>query len=292
MGEASLHGGLAGQPWAAALRAWELGPSSLGARGSPTPVEDVMKLPKEDMATLGRWPAWDTFALVTCARCDRNVKLEAFESHVAIRHGTKSERSAYHRVTAARAAVLQACQVRLTPASPQHLLADRLALPTSTSGSSLASAPPSPQPLLPPLVESTTTSPAPPTPSPPPPPDVQEEVAMETPLTPNTPHTPTTPHTPHTLQPKPPYRGEEEADSTTNVISIPDSDELANIELISDGLDLLNAKFSFSTASQGAAAAPPPPAPPRAPPEPMEVDQNAPPAPTHYITVRGNKVQN
>ena len=80
MGEASLHGGLAGQPWAAALRAWELGPSSLGARGSPTPVEDVMKLPKEDMATLGRWPAWDTFALVTCARCDRNVKLEVSPS--------------------------------------------------------------------------------------------------------------------------------------------------------------------------------------------------------------------
>ena len=115
---------------------------------------------------------------------------------------------------------------------------------------------------------------------------------METPLTPTTPTTPTTPATPHTLPPKPPYRGEPEADSTTNVISIPDSDELPNIELISDGLDLLNTKFSFSASAPGAAGAPPPPAPPCAPPEAMEVDQNAPPAPTHYITVRGNKIQN
>jgi len=107
------------------------------------------------------------------------------------------------------------------------------------------------------------------------------------------------------------------------VISIPDSDEMANIEIISDGLDLLNTKFNFSSPavptqptlvqtsansttfsstssnvsvpSLGGVGGPSPhnpspllpsPLTPLRPSlEPMEVDQSLPPAPTHYITV-------
>ena len=90
-----------------------MGPATVGARGSPVIMEDVMKLGKADMTTLGRWPAYDQFTLVTCDRCNRNVKIEAFESHVAMRHGTKSERSAYRQTTAARAAALLSCKVRI-----------------------------------------------------------------------------------------------------------------------------------------------------------------------------------
>merc|ERR1719219_917253 len=88
-------------------------------RNSPTPAsEDVMKLPREDMHIFGRCPAWDSFVLVTCDKCDKNVKIEAFESHMTLRHGSKSERSAYHRVLAAKAAAsLEACEVKLTPSS-------------------------------------------------------------------------------------------------------------------------------------------------------------------------------
>merc|ERR1719220_2897901 len=44
------------------------------------------------------------------------------------------------------------------------------------------------------------------------------------------------------------FRGNSEADSTTNnVISIPESEDMPNIEIISDGMDLLNTKFSFSS---------------------------------------------
>ena len=76
-----------------------------------------MKLPREDKHTFGRCPAWDTFVLVTCEKCDKNVKNEAFESHVTLRHGSKSEGTAYHRVVAARAAAaIQTCQVKMTPA--------------------------------------------------------------------------------------------------------------------------------------------------------------------------------
>jgi len=166
-------------------------------------MEDVMKLPRDDMSTLGRWPAWDSFTLVTCDKCSRNVKLEAFESHVTLRHGTKSERSAYQRGTAAKAAALLSCQVRLTPAtSPQHTqhshLLERLearVMPTSSTSSSLGSTgPASPQPHVH-LVESSTTTPTR-TPSPAPPPVVQEEeVAMDTSPSPAPPPPPHNTHT-------------------------------------------------------------------------------------------------
>ena len=354
----SVHGGLAGRSWDA-LKNWELGAANQGGvRGSPTPMEDVMKLRREDMNTLGRCPAWDNFTLVTCDKCNRNVKIEALESHVAMRHSSKSERSAYHRVTAARAAALLNCQVRLTSAStsPQHTsllerLSDPRTLPTSTSGSSLGSAgPASPQAHGSQQVESTTPTR---TPSPVLIPDEREELEpMET--SPSPPPHPPSPLPLHTIKQKPPYmvsdesdrerekekererdrekgrerdkernrekervkerptfRGNNEADSTTNnVISIPESEDMPNIEIISDGMDLLNTKFSFSSTTpqqplQTQAVPPetplpqtstpgrqpitprPSPAPSNRTPatEPMEVDQNAPPAPTHYITV-------
>merc|ERR1719391_1576710 len=78
------------------------------------------------MTSFGRVPAWDNFVLVTCERCDKIVKIEAFESHMTLRHGSKSERSAYHRVLAARAAAsLEACEVKLSSGTA-----------TSSSGSS------------------------------------------------------------------------------------------------------------------------------------------------------------
>ena len=357
----SVHGGLAGRSWDA-LKNWELGAANQGGvRGSPTPMEDVMKLPREDMDTLGRFPAWDSFTLVTCDKCGRNLKIEALESHIAMRHSSKSERNAYHRVTAARAASLLTCQVRLTAStSPQHSallerLSDPRALPASTSGSSLGSAgPASPQMHGSQQVESTT-----PTRTPSPvliSGDREEDEPMVT--SPSPPPQPSSPPSQHAIKQKPPYmlsdepdrdrekerekdrerdrekgrdkernrerdnkdrvkerptfRGSQEADSTTNnVISIPESEDMPNIEIISDGMDLLNTKFSFSstttpqqpvqtqhvppenplpqqpTPGRQPITPRPSPATQNRPPatEPMEVDQNAPPAPTHYITV-------
>ena len=97
-------------------------PSSLSSRGSsplllPT-TEDVMKLNRDDMPTYGQCPSWDGLVLVTCEKCARNVKMESLESHVTLRHGSKSERTAYSKVLAARsAAALRHCQVRLEPVS-------------------------------------------------------------------------------------------------------------------------------------------------------------------------------
>ena len=179
--------------------------------------------------------------------------------------------------------------------SPQDQLLERLeeerVLPSSsTSGESTR--PPSPQPL----VESSTTPTR--TPSPPPAPAEREQEATGT--------------APPTPGEKPVYRGEEEADSTTNnVISIPDSEDMPNIEILSDGMDLLNSKFhsfqspapqppadSSCSSSQPPSSCPSPlppapqrhrPAPLLRPPEPMEVCENTQPPvtsqPTHYITV-------
>ena len=114
----SVQGQLAGRPWSV----WTSPPSQPPVRVCPTPPptasEDVMKLPREDMQTFGRCPAWDAFILVTCDKCDKIVKMEAFESHMTLRHGSKSEKSAYHRVLAAKAAAsLEACEVKLAPSS-------------------------------------------------------------------------------------------------------------------------------------------------------------------------------
>jgi len=324
----SVHGQLMGLQWGV----WTepLGPGSppgdLVGRGrnslrnSPTPAsEDVMKLPREDMHTFGRCPAWDNFVLVTCDKCDKNVKIEAFESHMTLRHGSKSERSAYHRAVAAKAAAaMETCQVKLTPALVPGVVHFSDSTPTNSSSNSVEL--PLPIPDLP---TSTSTSPqavhshmldstsVPPTRSPSPQPEEHIEEPMD-----SSPPPPS--QTPTASLPK--YVGEEADSTTNNVISIPDSVDIHNLEIISEGqslLDSIDSKFNFSHPVA------PPPAPPshsapsvdstspvlnycpapapsptqrsmvalspisnvRNAPEPMEVEQTAPSVPTHYITV-------
>merc|ERR1719209_1053981 len=236
-------------------------------------------------------------------------------------------------------------------------LSDPRTLPTSTSGSSLGSAgPASPQTHGSQQVESTTptrtpspalipdereeeepmeTSPSPPPhpPSPPPQhmikqkppymvsdePDREREKEKERDREKGRERDKERNREKERVKERTTFRGNSEADSTTNnVISIPESEDMPNIEIISDGMDLLNTKFSFSsttsqqplqtttlpaetppqappssTPGRQPATSRPSPAPSNRPPpaaaaatEPMEVDQNAPPAqPTHYITV-------
>jgi len=291
-------------------------------RNSPTPAsEDVMKLPREDMHSFGRCPAWDSFVLVTCEKWDKNVKIEAFESHVTLRHGSKSERSAFHRVVAAReAAAMETCQVKLTPALVPGSVQFIDTTPTNSGSNSVdlplpipdlpTSTSTSPQPMLSSILDSASV---PPTRSPSPQPEEQIEEAMDSSPPPPTPTQPPT-------APLPKYMGEEADSTTNNVISIPDSVDIHNMEIISEGqslLDSIDSKFNFSH------PVPPPPPPPthttppvdstspilnycpvptpppsqrsmvalspissvRTAPEPMDVEPTAPPAPTHYITV-------
>ena len=182
----------------------------------PAPSDDAMKLPREDMSMFGRCPAWDNFVLVTCDKCDKIVKIEALESHVTLRHGSKSERSAYHRVLAAKAAAsLNNCEVKLTPCST----ATHSSNSTPTIGSREGELP-----------SSSCTSPQHTVPMSPEPMDTSE---------------------PDTGRSQPrKFVSESEADSTTNnVISIQDTDDMANIEIISEGqslLDSMDSKFSFN----------------------------------------------
>ena len=217
----SVQGSLRGQCWSQLSQPPDTDPLTGAAQPAsvrispvPAPSDDVMKLPREDMTTFGRCPAWDNFVLVTCDKCDKIVKIEAFESHMTLRHGSKSERSAYHRVLAARAAAsLQSCEVKLTPCS------------TATHSSSSSVGDRRSPAALHPLAEaelpsSSCTSPQP---SPSPPPD-SEPMDTSDPAE----------SLPHKFV-------SEETDSTTNnVISIPDTDDMANIEIISKGQLLLD----------------------------------------------------
>ena len=287
----SVQGSLRGQCWSQLSQPPDTDPLTGAAQPAsvrispvPAPSDDVMKLPREDMTTFGRCPAWDNFVLVTCDKCDKIVKIEAFESHMTLRHGSKSERSAYHRVLAARAAAsLQSCEVKLTPCS------------TATHSSSSSVGDRRSPAALHPLAEaelpsSSCTSPQP---SPSPPPD-SEPMDTSDPAE----------SLPHKFV-------SEEADSTTNnVISIPDTDDMANIEIISEGqslLDSMDSKFSFAPTSAPAAASvdstsftlaassPKPgsrscvtPPVPRSALEPAEAASSPGPSlptPTHYITV-------
>lgn len=47
---------------------------------------DVMKLPRKDMHIFGQCPVHEDFVLVVCDSCHASVKLEAFASHVRLRH--------------------------------------------------------------------------------------------------------------------------------------------------------------------------------------------------------------
>jgi len=230
----SVQGQLRGQSWTQMLadNVQQSPGLSQSQTSSPitVPSDDVMKLPREDMTTFGRVPAWDNFVLVTCERCDKIVKIEAFESHMALRHGSKSERSAYHRVLAARAAAsLQSCEVKLTPCSTTtHSSSSSVGgaeaesqLPSSSCASPIAAAAPSPLNQVEP-----------------------EPEPMDTTDHDGPPPGPTVEHS---------YNGEEADSTTNNVISIPDTDGkyddmMANIEIITEGqslLDKMDSKFNF-----------------------------------------------
>ena len=226
----SVHGTLRGQSWDQFTVDSDSAPSvppvshAPGVRISPVPgpSDDVMKLPREDMTTFGRCPAWDKFVLVACDKCDKIVKIEAFESHMTLRHGSKSEKSAYHRVLAARAAAsLQSCEVKLTSITPYSTN-------THSSASSVAEASLR-EPGEAELPSSSCTSPQPaPTRSPSPSPPLDSE-----PMDTSDPSEPSL-SLPHK------YVGEEADSTTNNVISIPDTDDMANIEIITEGQSLLD----------------------------------------------------
>ena len=239
-----------------------------------------MKLPREDMQTFGRCPAWDAFILVTCDKCDKIVKMEAFESHMTLRHGSKSEKSAYHRVLAAKAAAsLEACEVKLTPSS------------TATNSNSSSGGGNTPTVAESELPSSSCTSPQP------------NNMSRST-----SPHSDTDQM--DTSGPsessKHKYMGDEADSTTNNVISIPDTDDMANIEIISEGqslLDSMDSKFSLtqaatssadstsfslaSTARSNISTSSATVSVTRIGAEPMEAENStgSGPPPTHYITV-------
>ena len=228
----SVHGTLRGQSWSQFSVDSDAAPvvpplsHAPGVRISPVPgpSDDVMKLPREDMAMFGRCPAWDNFVLVVCDKCDKIVKIEAFESHMTLRHGSKSEKSAYHRVLAARAAAsLQSCEVKLTSITPLSTNTHSSASSVAEAGSREAGE------LEPPSSSCTTPQPAPTrSPSPSPPPDSEP---MDTSDQSETAPALSLPHK---------YVGEEADSTTNNVISIPDTDDMANIEIITEGQSLLD----------------------------------------------------
>lgn len=288
-----VHGKLKGKKWSAWTE--ELDPGSPpGPSGAPSSrvssplVQDVMKLPKEDMTTYGQCPIFDRFVLVTCSKCSRRVKMEAFESHVTLRHGSKSERSAYHKVMAAKAsAALKACQVKLGPmarmmdidekkgfSDPPDIIISGSSSSTSPLPISYPSTPPqfrvsSPSPLpspTPPLsgpsIQPADSASAPDTRSPSPqlihseiPGEVESmdvDTEQDVPSDLERAATSTVKEAPALkLDPGGMDFVGEEADSTThNVISIPDSDDIHNLEIaiISEGqvLDSINTKYNVS----------------------------------------------
>jgi len=276
----SIHGNLRGKPWSS--WAEELGPgdtTGLTSRpGSPlSRDDDVMRLSREHMPAFGNCPAWDRFVLVTCDKCGYTVKIAALESHTTLRHGSKSERNAFSKVMAAKvAAALKTCQVKLTPMttkppsdlrrSPGLDLSDVVVV-SSGSSSSTSPQPPYIRPV--PSIQPADSASAPESRSSSPmeiasvsrneepvvPMDVDPDpvvdgvhdsnVEMSEPTSSSYPE--------EKKQPPPPkvrYLAEEADSTTNNVISIPDTDDIPNIEIgiISDvgGLDAINTKFNVA----------------------------------------------
>ena len=76
---------------------------------SPKP-DDVMKLPRREMGIFGQCPVQDEFILVVCDICHKSVKIEAFASHVKLRHqkGIASSSSGRYGSTAYKSAAFVA----------------------------------------------------------------------------------------------------------------------------------------------------------------------------------------
>lgn len=270
----SIHGNLRGKSWSlwkeALGSASPTGSDSRGSTRSDSPApDDVMKLTREDMNMFGRCPAWDTFLLVICDKCRNSVKIEAFESHLTLRHGTKSERNAYHKVMAAKAAEsLKTCHVKLTPVKSSQEMRqspDLNDIVVVSSGSSSSTSPLPPYSRNPPsssiqrqpadsasAPESRCSSPMdiPMVSQPvdetmevdPEPEEDTNDVEMSEPSSSSS--APTAPSSDMN------YVTEEVSSTTNNVISIPDTDDIPNIEIgiISEGegLNAINTKFNVA----------------------------------------------
>lgn len=305
----SVHGKLKGKKWSVWTE--EIGPSSppgdIGRGHSPIPTgysEDVRKLPKEEMHTYGLCPSWDRFVVVTCEKCKRVVKLEALESHITLRHGSKSERNAYQKIIAARSnSAFRTCQVKLAPMARLTDVEDTKICDTqpesliSGSSGSTSPTPSHSHPSTPPQFQGSSPSPFP-TPTPP----LSSQVSVQRADSYSAPDTrsptpddeisrpddhgdlvedmdidfidqiPGTDEEILSIKDKPEIQNDgpvplvsapvnetqvenleytEEADSTTNnVISIPDTDDISNIEIdiISEGqvFDSISTKYNVS----------------------------------------------
>ncbi len=106
--------------------------SASGVTGAGDEMEeDVMRLPRRDLHIFGQCPIQDDFILVVCDVCGRHVKMEAFEHHFKLRHerDTKSSSATTLRIKTPRN--LRQCTV--------ELIKDDLALSSlSSSCSSIA----------------------------------------------------------------------------------------------------------------------------------------------------------
>ena len=155
------------------------------------------KIPRHEMTTFMLCPAFDELVIVKCDKCEKCVQIEAFESHMALRHGGKSEPGDRWKMELPEDEEEQL--VELPP------LVYIRGIPWQ----------PSPSPPLEPMVTSD-------------PPSSLPQIVTE------------------------------EADSTSNnVISIPETGDIANIAIISEGLPLLDSmdsKFSSAQTSGPAAA--------------------------------------
>ncbi len=173
-----IHGKIKCKEWKVLIE--ELGPVFLpcdtdNENSSSQYLGDVMKLPKEEMHTYGLCPNWDRFVVIKCDKCNRKIKAEALESHITLRHGSKSERNAYFKILAYKAktsADLRNCQLKFTPIirlcdNEDQKLCDNNSDLTLNSGYSSSTSPTLPShPSTPPPFRGSSLSPFP-TPTPP-----------------------------------------------------------------------------------------------------------------------------
>ena len=198
-----------------------------------------MRLPKHDMRIFGQNPVMDDFVLVVCDLCHASVKVEAFSSHVRLRHAGHKQSSKYHT---------KACSVELLKEDIFSLSTRPTAStvpPLAVTSAPIKSGSSSPTPVIPVVPPILAKSPKPPPPpaamvevtAPPVPSliepmdiDIKEEVKenivikdepMPEILAPPS-HTPQgLPQTQSKVMEAPPIKIEE-----NNVISIPDTEPL------------------------------------------------------------------
>ena len=84
MVEAEEHGEMEGKAW----NNWREELEVTNHTGPST--SNFMKLPMEEMKNFGKFPGLESFTLVTCEECGRNVKINAFKSHMDERHSEQS----------------------------------------------------------------------------------------------------------------------------------------------------------------------------------------------------------